>query len=84
MHVVFAPGMYRLDATLSVSHNNQVILGLGLATLESTLGLPLIHVTNVEGVRIAGLLLQTGASLVTTSTLLEWGTNAGLGVDGNW
>lgn len=84
LHVVFAPGLYEIDATLSVSHDNQVILGLGLATLESSAGLPLIHVTNVEGVRVAGLLLQTGKGLATTSTLLEWGTNQGLGVDGNW
>ena len=82
LHVVITPGIYHLEAPLSVSTSNQVILGLGLATLIAAKQTAAIEVTgNVDGVRIAGLLLQAGAPAAGVTTgatgrspaLLRWG-----------
>jgi len=62
LNIVFQPGVYTFDATINVNTNNQVLLGLGLATLQNTVGQPVITVGNNEGVRIAGLLIQAGIS----------------------
>jgi len=72
-HVVLTPGIYYLTETLVIRFNDQVLLGLGYATLiPPANGEPCVRVLpQLEGVRIAGLLLQAGTAL--TKTLLEWG-----------
>lgn len=47
-------------------------MGVGLATLIATTGKPCIKVGNVDGVRVAGFLLQAGA--VESDSLLSIGT----------
>ena len=54
-----------------------MLLGLGLATLIAANGLPAVAVANVDGVRVAGVLLQAGAK--PTSTLLQWGAGSHVG-----
>jgi len=77
--VVLSPGIYALKETIQIRRPNQVLLGLGLATLEAPLdGSACIHVSSgVPGVRVAGIMLEatenTGASNVRTRSLLEWG-----------
>lgn len=62
LHVVVSPGIYHLDSALTLSFENQVILGLGMATLIApSNGEPCIKVADVSGVRVAGLLLEAGA-----------------------
>lgn len=57
--VVLSPGIYYLDRTLEVHKDNQVLLGLGLATLVAPEGSPCIHVApGTAGVRIAGVMLE--------------------------
>eukprot|EP00548_Thalassiothrix_antarctica_P006672 CAMPEP_0194132734 /NCGR_PEP_ID=MMETSP0152-20130528/3140_1 /TAXON_ID=1049557 /ORGANISM="Thalassiothrix antarctica, Strain L6-D1" /LENGTH=708 /DNA_ID=CAMNT_0038827893 /DNA_START=38 /DNA_END=2164 /DNA_ORIENTATION=+ len=58
--LVLCPGLFFLTKPLIVSHPNQVILGLGLATLIAPQdGSPCIRVEpNVPGVRIAGVTLE--------------------------
>jgi len=48
------------------------VLGIGFPTVETNNGQPVIIVSNVDGVRITGLLFQ--ASSVPSTTLLQWGT----------
>lgn len=60
LHIVLQPGQYNLDDSIQVNKPDVVILGLGMATLISTTGKACIEVGNVEGVRIAGILLQAG------------------------
>ncbi len=80
--LVLSPGIYPLYASLNVRHQNQVILGLGFATLIAPEdGTPCISVSSgVPGVRIAGIMLE--ASVLKkerngqTSSLLEWGAPA--------
>ena len=60
--VVLAPGIFYLDRTIEVSKDNQVLLGLGLATLVAPVGLPCIRVRpGTQGVRVAGLMLEAPA-----------------------
>jgi hypothetical protein len=82
LHVVMTPAIYQIDEPLMLNTKGQVLLGLGLATLVSSKQNVVIQVGNVDGVRVAGVLLQAGpvgASLgsaegATAPALLQWGT----------
>jgi hypothetical protein len=71
LHIVLQPGQYNLDDSIKVNKPDIVILGLGMATLISTNGKACIEVGNVDGVRIAGILLQAG--FTKTPALLQFG-----------
>mmetsp|Transcript_32002 Transcript_32002/g.52861 ORF Transcript_32002/g.52861 Transcript_32002/m.52861 type:complete len:599 (+) Transcript_32002:122-1918(+) len=77
--IVLAAGTFDLEKSLTVRHDNQVILGIGLATLKGPPdGSPCIVVPpKIGGVRIAGVMLEASARLgdssVEVSSLLEWG-----------
>jgi hypothetical protein len=71
LHVVLSPGIYQLEAPLELNKEGQVLLGLGLATLVPAKGTPVVVVGNVDGVRVAGVLLQAGPE--TSDVLLQWG-----------
>jgi len=45
LHVVMAPGIYNLEASLELTHSGQVLLGLGIATLVPTAGTPVVTAT---------------------------------------
>eukprot|EP00008_Paramoeba_atlantica_P011354 CAMPEP_0201492408 /NCGR_PEP_ID=MMETSP0151_2-20130828/32987_1 /ASSEMBLY_ACC=CAM_ASM_000257 /TAXON_ID=200890 /ORGANISM="Paramoeba atlantica, Strain 621/1 / CCAP 1560/9" /LENGTH=591 /DNA_ID=CAMNT_0047879201 /DNA_START=82 /DNA_END=1857 /DNA_ORIENTATION=- len=81
LHVVFAPGIYSYSTPIVVNTANTVILGIGFPTFISTAGQECFQVGNVDGVRIAGLLLQAGP--VSTPTLLRWGGATGGVFQGN-
>jgi hypothetical protein len=70
LHVVLSPGNYKLTESIVVNNPNTVILGIGFPTLISP-GAPAIKVGNVDGVRIAGVLLQAGP--MRSSSLLQIG-----------
>jgi hypothetical protein len=70
-HVLFTPGVYALDDTLRVTRADTILLGLGVPSLVPTKGLPIISVADVDGVKIAGLILDAGP--VKSPSLLEVG-----------
>ena len=70
-HLLFAPGVHHLSDTLHVTNPNTVVLGLGLATLTPDTGLPAISVSDVDGVKLAGLLIDAGAQ--NSPVLVEMG-----------
>ncbi len=70
-HLLLTPGVYKLNGTLRVTTANTIVLGLGLATLQPTTGLPAMTVDDVDGVRLAGVLFDAG--LTNSSVLLEVG-----------
>lgn len=75
LHVVLSPGIYRLSGALEVVASGQVLLGLGLATLIPLGRDPAVTVaSNLDGVRVAGILLEAGPG--PTSALLRWGQDA--------
>jgi len=70
-HILFTPGIYRLDQPLRVVRPNTILSGLGFATLVPTQGQPILSVADVDGVKIAGLILDAGP--IKSPVLLEVG-----------
>ena len=70
-HILFTPGVYALDDTLWVTRANTIILGLGVPSLVPIRGRPAIAVADVDGVTIAGLILDAGP--VRSASLVQLG-----------
>ena len=70
-NLFFTPGVYNIDQTINVNTPNAVVLGIGIPTLIPVNGVDTMHVADVDGVRIAGLLFDAGTS--NSSTLLTVG-----------
>jgi len=77
-NLLFTPGIYSLDNAINVTRPDTVVLGMGIATLQPTNGTAAINVADVNGVKIAGLLLDAGAT--NSPVLLQMGPN-GSGAD---
>ncbi|WP_182908970.1 discoidin domain-containing protein [Microbispora sp. H13382] len=60
LNLLFTPGVYHLNQTLNVTRPDTVVLGLGYATLIPDNGVVAVNVADVDGVKIAGLLLDAG------------------------
>ena len=71
LHVVFAPGVYTLEQSITVRNANTILFGMGLATLNCPPAAPCISIGNVDGVQVSGLLLQPGRN--PSPTLLQYG-----------
>ncbi|MFF9151517.1 discoidin domain-containing protein [Streptomyces sp. NPDC014846] len=78
LNLLFTPGVYHLDRTIDVTRANTVVLGLGLATLVPDNGVDAMHVADVDGVKLAGFLIDAGS--VRSDALLRIGT-PGAGAD---
>jgi hypothetical protein len=70
-HILFTPGVYRLNDTLRVTRANTVLLGLGLATLQADGGVTALQLADVDGVKVAGLLLDAGST--NSASLIDVG-----------
>ncbi|GHJ37785.1 ricin-type beta-trefoil lectin domain protein [Streptomyces sp. TS71-3] len=66
-NLLFTPGVYHLSQTLNVTRPDTVVLGLGLATLVPDNGVTAISTADVDGIKLAGLLVDAGT---TNSNLL--------------
>ncbi|GAA0479554.1 coagulation factor 5/8 type domain-containing protein [Streptomyces olivaceiscleroticus] len=71
LHLLLTPGIYHLDRAVEVKRANTVVLGLGYATLIPDNGVTALKVADVDGVRLAGFLIDAGT--VNSTTLLEVG-----------
>ncbi|MFE5138614.1 discoidin domain-containing protein [Streptomyces fagopyri] len=71
LNLLFTPGVYHLDQTINVTRANTVVLGLGLATIVPDNGVDAMHVADVDGVRLAGFLIDAGST--KSDTLLQIG-----------
>ncbi|MET8505069.1 discoidin domain-containing protein [Streptomyces sp. NPDC004787] len=71
LHLLFTPGIYHVDRTIEVNRPGTVVLGLGLATIIPDNGVTALRVADVDGVRLAGFLVDAGP--VNSPTLLEIG-----------
>lgn len=81
LHLVLTPGTYSLDAPINVTHPNTIVLGIGLPILQPAAATPCIVVAAVDGVRVAGLILQAGR--LRSSALLLFGSADHAGADSN-
>ncbi|MEW1750719.1 coagulation factor 5/8 type domain-containing protein [Streptomyces angustmyceticus] len=71
LHLLLTPGVYHLDRAIEVRRAHTVVLGLGYATLVPDNGATALKVADVDGVRLAGFLIDAGP--VNSATLLEVG-----------
>ncbi|TXC97589.1 coagulation factor 5/8 type domain-containing protein [Streptomyces sp. ISID311] len=71
LHLLLTPGIYHVDRPVAVQRANTVVLGLGYATLVPDNGVTAMKVADVDGVRLAGFLIDAGP--VNSATLLEIG-----------
>jgi hypothetical protein len=71
-NLLFTPGVYNLDQTLNVTHADTTILGIGFPTLIPVNGVNTMQVSDVNGVRIKGLLFDAGTT--NSAALLTVGT----------
>ncbi|MBT1090685.1 coagulation factor 5/8 type domain-containing protein [Streptomyces sp. Tu102] len=71
LHLLLTPGIYHLDRPIQVNRAGTVVLGLGYATLIPDGGATAVQVADVDGVRLAGFLVDAGP--VNSATLLEIG-----------
>ncbi|WP_369194948.1 coagulation factor 5/8 type domain-containing protein [Streptomyces djakartensis] len=71
LHLLLTPGIYHLNETVRVDRAGTVVLGLGYATLIPDNGVTALRVADVDGVRLAGFLVDAGP--VNSATLLEIG-----------
>ncbi len=71
LNLLFTPGVYNINQTLNVTRANTVVLGLGYATLVPQNGVVPMQVSDVDGVKIGGVLFDAGA--VNSPVLLRVG-----------
>jgi hypothetical protein len=71
-HLLFTPGIYELNETLTITNPNTVILGLGLPTLIPQNGEIAVATHDVPGIKLAGFMVDAGPEL--SPTLIQIGT----------
>jgi hypothetical protein len=71
-NLILTPGIYNIDKPLKVENKNTVILGLGLATITCTNADTAIKVADVDGVSIAGIIVEAGEQ--GSESLIEMGS----------
>lgn len=70
-HLLFTPGIYRLESSVQVTRPDTIVLGLGYPTLRPERGTPALVISDVGGVKVGGILIEAGAA--NSSTLLQVG-----------
>jgi hypothetical protein len=70
-HILFTPGIYSLNESLKITQWGTIVMGMGMATLVSEKGNKCIEVSDVDGVTIAGLLID--AAITPSETLMQFG-----------
>jgi hypothetical protein len=70
-HLLFTPGVYYINGSIKIDRDDTVVLGLGMATLVANNGKPIMIVSDVNGVKLAGLVFDAGP--LNSSTLLKVG-----------
>ncbi|QOZ98683.1 coagulation factor 5/8 type domain-containing protein [Streptomyces violascens] len=71
LHLLFTPGIYHVDETIEIDRADTVVLGLGYATIIPDNGVTALKVGDVDGVRLAGLLIDAGTQ--NSESLVEIG-----------
>ncbi len=74
LNLILCPGVYQLASSLQVTNPNTVIYGLGYPTLIPQNGTPALTISDVDGVKVGGLLFDAGP--VQSTTLLQVGNGA--------
>jgi F5/8 type C domain len=75
LNVLFTPGVYHVNQTINVTRPDTVVLGIGYATIVPDNGVNAMSVSDVDGVKIAGLLFDAGPT--NSQYLLQVGQSVG-------
>lgn len=59
-HLLLTPGVYHLNQSIQVKRAGTVVLGIGMATIVPTDGNDGIQIADVDGVTLAGVLIDAG------------------------
>ena len=70
-NLILTPGVYQYSQPITVTNANTVVLGMGFATLVPQSGNAAITVADVNGVQVAGLIIDAGPT--TSPVLFEVG-----------
>jgi hypothetical protein len=70
-NLLFTPGIYHVNQTINVTRANTVVLGIGYPTIVPDNGVDAMHVSDVDGVKLGGLLFDAGT--VNSQNLLQVG-----------
>ena len=71
-NLILTPGVYQLTQPIQILYPDTIVLGMGYATLVPQTGKEAITVLDVNGVQIAGLIIDAGP--VNSPVLLRMGT----------
>jgi hypothetical protein len=74
-NLILTPGIYKYNGSINITNPNTIVLGLGYATLIPQAGTAAMTVADVDGVQIAGLLIDAGP--VNSPVLLQVGVQGG-------
>jgi hypothetical protein len=61
-NLLLTPGLYHLEASIKVTRPGTVVLGIGLPSLITDNGTPALEVSDVDGVKIGGLMVEATAT----------------------
>lgn len=81
-NLILTPGIYQLSGSIRITRPGTIVLGLGYATLVPQTGTPAITVADVDGVRLAGLLIDAGS--VNSPVLVQLGNPQGGRTSHQW
>jgi hypothetical protein len=70
-NLLFTPGIYPLQDCIHVTRPGTIVLGLGFPTLRPEKGTPALSISDVDGVKVGGILIEAGAT--NSPTLMEVG-----------
>jgi len=81
-NIFFLPGIYKLDESLKITRTGAVMAGIGMATLKSVNGNPVIEIADVDGVTLSGFIIDAGEA--ESKTLVRVGDSvSGISHAGN-
>ena len=72
-NLILTPGIYNLAGSILVSRPDTIVMGLGYPTLLPAGGFPAMVVSDVNGVRVSGIIFDAGTT--ASPSLLEVGTS---------
>jgi hypothetical protein len=71
-NVILTPGIYHLTNSILVTQPDTIVMGLGFPTLVPTNGNPTMVISDVDGVKVSGIIFDAGTT--APPSLLEVGT----------
>lgn len=74
-NIIFRPGIYHVSEPIKVTRSNTILLGMGIATIIPDNEDSAIKISDVGGVSVAGLVLDSGNYSKTLLTVGEEGCN---------